>query len=69
MNEFVVKQKKPLTPSQIVASVTGMSMDELITKIRENRGGQYDHLYREQSGVGKTRQAAGSQKEAPLNAL
>lgn len=25
MNEFVVKQKKPLTPSQIVASVTGMA--------------------------------------------
>ena len=69
MNEFVVKQKKPLTPSQIVASVTGMSMDELITKIRENRGGQYDHLYREQPGAGKVCQAAGSQKEAPLNAL
>lgn len=69
MNEFVVKQKKPLTPSQIVASVTGMSMDELITKIRENRGGQYDHLYRDQSGAAKAHQAAGSQKEAPLNAL
>lgn len=69
MNEFVVKQKKSLTPSQIVASVTGMSMDELITKIRENRGGQYDHLYRDQSGAAKAHQVAESQKEAPLNAL
>lgn len=69
MNEFVVKQKKSLTPSQIVASVTGMSMDELITKIRENRGGQYDHLYRDQSGAAKAHQVAGSQKEAPMNAL
>ena len=69
MNELVVKQQKPLTPSQIVASVMGMSMDELITKIRENRGGQYNHLYREQSGAGKARQATGSQKEAPLNCL
>lgn len=64
MNEFVVKQKKPLAPAQIVASVTGMSMDELITKIRENRGGQYNHLYRQQPAAGTARQAAGSQKGA-----
>ena len=69
MNEFVIENKRVLTPSQIVASVTGMSMDELITKIRENRGGQYDHLYRDQSGAAKAHQVAGSQKEVPLNAL
>lgn len=69
MNEFVV-EKKPLNPGQVVAGVLGVSLDDLITAIRENRGGQYDHLYKQkESGAGQTRPASGVKKEAALKCL
>lgn len=70
MNEFVVEQKKPLNPGQVVLCVLGVSLDDLITAIRENRGGQYDHLYKQkENGAGQTRPASGVKKEADLKCL
>lgn len=46
MNEFIVEKKRVLTPQQQVVGVLGISLDELINAIRENRDGQYDHLFK-----------------------
>lgn len=48
MNQFVVEKKRVLTPDQMVRGVMGISLDKLIEAIRENRDGQYDHLYKPQ---------------------
>lgn len=43
---FVIdKNAKPWTPEVAVRAVFGMSIDDLIKDIRENRGGKYDDLY------------------------
>lgn len=43
---FVVdKDAKPWTPDVAARAVFGMSLDDLIRDIRENRGGKYDCLY------------------------
>lgn len=49
MNEFVVEKQRVLTPQQQVVGVLGISLDELINAIRENRDGQYDHLFKSQT--------------------
>ena len=49
MNEFVIEKQRVLTPQQQVVGVLGISMDELINAIRENRDGQYDHLFKPQT--------------------
>ena len=46
MNEFIVTGKPAQTPQQQVVGVLGISLDELINAIRENRDGQYDHLFK-----------------------
>lgn len=46
MNEFIVEKKRVLTPQQQVVGVLGISLDELINAIRENRDGKYDHLFK-----------------------
>ena len=46
MNEFIGEKKRVLTPQQQVVGVLGISLDELINAIRENRDGQYDHLFK-----------------------
>ena len=46
MNEFVIEKQRVLTPQQQVVGVLGISLDELINAIRENRDGQYDHLFK-----------------------
>ena len=46
MNEFIVEKQRVLTPQQQVVGVLGISLDELINAIRENRDGQYDHLFK-----------------------
>ena len=46
MNEFVIEKQRVLTPQQQVEGVLGISLDELINAIRENRDGQYDHLFK-----------------------
>lgn len=48
MNEFVVEHKRALTPQQMVKGVMGISMEDLINAIRENRDGQFDNLYKPQ---------------------
>lgn len=48
MNEFIVEKQRVLTPDQMVRGVMGISLDKLIEAIRENRDGQYDHLYKPQ---------------------
>jgi len=43
---FVIdKNAKPFTPDVAARAVFGMSLDDLIKDIRENRGGKYDSLY------------------------
>lgn len=49
MNEFVIEKQRVLTPQQQVVGVLGISLDELINAIRENRDGQYDHLFKPQT--------------------
>ena len=46
MNEFVIEKKRVLTPKEQVVGVLGISLDDLINAIRENRDGQYDHLFK-----------------------
>ena len=46
MNEFIITGKPAQTPQQQVVGVLGISLDELINAIRENRDGQYDHLFK-----------------------
>lgn len=46
MNQFIVEKKRVLTPDQMVRGVMGISLGKLIEAIRENRDGQYDHLYK-----------------------
>lgn len=55
MNEFVVDKTAKLTPAQVVMGTMGVSLNDLIDAIRENRGGQFDHLYKKQpmSGAGQ----------------
>lgn len=43
---FVIdKDAKPWTPEVAARAVFGMSLEDLIKDIRENRGGKYDDLY------------------------
>lgn len=49
MNEFIVEKQRALTPQQQVVGILGISLDELINAIRENRDGQYDHLFKPQT--------------------
>lgn len=46
MNEFIVEPNRKLTPQQQVMGVLGVSLDDLVNAIRENRDGQYDHLFK-----------------------
>lgn len=46
MNEFIIEKQRVLTPQQQVVGVLGISLDELMNAIRENRDGQYDHLFK-----------------------
>lgn len=45
MNEFIVDPDRKLTPQQTVVGVLGISLDELVAAIQENRDGKYDHLF------------------------
>ena len=45
MNEFVVAKDRRMTPQQIVRGVMGISLEQLINAIRENRDGQFDCLF------------------------
>lgn len=46
MNEFIVAADRKLTPQQIVVGVMGISLDELVNAILENRDGRFDCLYK-----------------------
>ena len=46
MNEFIVTEKPAQTPQEQGVGGLGISLDELINAIRENRDGQYDHLFK-----------------------
>lgn len=45
MNEFIVEPGRKLTPQQTVVGVLGITLDDLVAAIQENRDGQYDHLF------------------------
>lgn len=45
MNEFVAEPGRKLTPQQTVVGVLGITLDDLVAAIQENRDGQYDHLF------------------------
>ena len=47
MNQFLVDKNRNITPQQIVVGVMGISLEQLINDIRENRDGRYDCLYKE----------------------
>lgn len=49
MNEFLVPENRKLTPQQIVMGTMGISLEQLINDIRENRNGRYDCLYKSNS--------------------
>ena len=46
MNEFLVAEGTKLTPQQTVVGVMGISLEQLINEIRENRNGRFDCLYK-----------------------
>lgn len=45
MNEFIVEPGRKLTPQQTVVGVLGITLDDLVAAIQENRDGQFDHLF------------------------
>lgn len=49
MNQFIVTEGQILTPQQIVMGTMGISLEQLINDIRENRNGRYDCLYKSNS--------------------
>ena len=46
MNEFIVAEHRKMTPDQVVRGTMGISLEQLINDIRENRDGLYDSLFR-----------------------
>lgn len=50
MNEFIVTGKPTPTPQEQVMGVMGISLEALIAAIRDNRDGQYDHLFKPAEG-------------------
>lgn len=46
MNEFLVAKDRKLTPQQMTVGVMGISLEQLINEIRENRDGRFDCLYK-----------------------
>lgn len=44
-NEFIVRRPAPPPPERMVPGVMGISLQQLINDIRENRDGTYDRLY------------------------
>lgn len=42
---IIDKDAKPFTPEVAVRCVFGISLQEIVKEIRENRGGKYDGLY------------------------
>ena len=46
MNQFIVAEGHTLTPQQVVMGIMGISREQLINDIRENKAGRYDCLYK-----------------------
>lgn len=46
MNEFIVPENRQLTYEQLTMGTMGISLEQLINDIRENRDGLYDSLFR-----------------------
>ena len=46
MIEFIVTGRPAPAPQEQVVGVMWISLDTLINAIRENRDGQYDHLFK-----------------------
>lgn len=51
MNEFIINRPARMHPKDVVPGVMGISLEQLINQIRENRNGQYDCLYRKKAEV------------------
>lgn len=51
MNEFIVAENRKMTHEQVVMGTMGISLEQLINEIRENRDGRYDHLYKREEKV------------------
>ena len=45
MNEFIVADNRHLTHEQIVMGTMGISLEQLIDEIRENKDGRFDSLF------------------------
>ena len=45
MNEFIVDTTVPMTPEQVVNGTMGISLEQLINAIRENRNWEFDSLF------------------------
>lgn len=64
MNEFKTEQReKPMTHDEVVLGIMGISLNDLVNAIRENRDGVFDCLYKQ------PKQEGGKQNEAVLSAL
>lgn len=48
MNQFVVNENRTLTHDQVVHGVMGISLEQLIAAIQENRDGKFDCLFKQQ---------------------
>ena len=51
-NTFVIHRTSPLPPEKMVPGIMGISLEQLINEIRENRDGKYDRLYRQKAEKG-----------------
>lgn len=56
MNKFVVDKSIKLTPQQMVPGIMGISVEQLINMIKENRDGQFDQLYKKPIKAGEKEQ-------------
>ncbi|MCD8368286.1 MAG: hypothetical protein LUC48_09740 [Clostridiales bacterium] len=46
MNDFVIDRTVKPTPQQVVLGTMGISMQQLVNAILENKDGQFDSLYK-----------------------
>ena len=46
MNKFIIHSTPKLSPDETVRMSMGISIEELIEAIKENRNGEYDQLYK-----------------------
>ncbi len=49
MNDFIIDRTVKPTPQQVVLGTMGITMQQLVNAILENKDGQFDSLYKKEA--------------------